>query len=79
MKAVVLGLTFAVLFSGVARAGGFFGNWYFNDGSQARTSRVVAGAAPNSLATAHGVRCSYVYTYVNTAQGRQKVRNEVCN
>jgi hypothetical protein len=79
MKTLLTAAAITILFSGAAQAGGFFGNWYFSDGSQSRTSRVVAGAAPNSLATARGVRCSYVYTYVNTAQGRQKVRNEVCN
>jgi len=55
--------------------GGAFGNFYYSDGSQARNSRTIAGAAPNSLATFQGgVRCEYRYGYVNG----QKQRYEYC-
>ncbi len=55
-------------------AGGFFGNWYFNDGSQQRVSRTVAGAAPNIIATSRGVRCDYRYVVRNG----KRIKYEVC-
>lgn len=55
-------------------AGGFFGEWFFSDGSQQRLSRTVAGAAPNIIATAAGVRCDYRYVVRNG----QRVKYEVC-
>lgn len=56
--------------------GGAYGGYFYNDGSQARNSRTIAGAAPNSLATFQGgVRCEYRYTYRNG----QKQRYEYCN
>jgi hypothetical protein len=57
-----------------AAQGGFFGKWFYQDGSQAYNARAVAGAAPNPLATAAGVRCEY--RYVN--QNGQRVRYEIC-
>ena len=54
--------------------GGFFGSWWYSDGSQAFNSRAVAGAAPNALATASGVRCEYRYV----VQNGQRVRYQVC-
>ena len=56
--------------------GGAFGNFFYSDGSQARNSRTIAGAAPNSIATFQGgVRCEYRYIY----QNGKKVRYEYCN
>lgn len=55
-------------------AGGFFGEWFFSDGSQQRLSRTLAGAAPNIIATAAGVRCDYRYVVRNG----QRVKYEVC-
>ena len=55
-------------------AGGFFGDWFFSDGSQQRLSKTVAGAAPNIIATSNGVRCDYRYVVRNG----QRVKYEVC-
>jgi hypothetical protein len=55
-------------------AGGFFGTWFYKDGSQAYNARAVAGAAPNALATARGARCEYRYI----VQNGQRVRYEIC-
>jgi hypothetical protein len=55
-------------------AGGAFGNWYWSDGSQQRVGKVVAGAAPNIIATGNGVRCDYRYF----VQNGKRVRVQVC-
>lgn len=54
--------------------GGFFGSWFYQDGSQAFNSRAVAGAAPNALATGRGVRCEYRYVVRNG----QRIRYQYC-
>ena len=74
-KAALLAASFAIPFmmAGAAQAQmGFFGNYYYSDGSQQRSG--VAGAAPNILATANGVRCSYRYV----VNGGLRIRHEVC-
>ena len=54
--------------------GGFFGGWFYSDGSQQYNSRAVAGAAPNRLATGRGVRCEYRYVVRNG----QRIRYRYC-
>ena len=54
--------------------GGFFGSWFYRDGSQEFNARAVAGAAPNVLANAGGVRCEYRYI----VQNGQRIRYQFC-
>jgi hypothetical protein len=55
--------------------GGAFGRYFPSDGSQQWLGRTVAGAAPNILATAAGVRCEYRYI----VQNGQRIKYEYCD
>lgn len=54
---------------------GFYGKFLVPDGGQARDSRAIAGASPNSAATANGVRCGYMYV----VRGGVRYRHYVCD
>ncbi|MCG6858607.1 MAG: hypothetical protein LJE67_11140 [Salaquimonas sp.] len=82
MKRMITKIALATVVSATA-ASAAYADWvnpWVPDGTQLRQSRAIAGAAPNSTATfIDGVRCSYIYQYQQTAQGRVKVRVPVCN
>ena len=54
---------------------GFYGKFLIPDGGQARDARAIAGASPNSAATANGVRCGYMYV----VRGGVRYRHYVCD